>query len=143
MQERDPHSDAAGGSIQKSAGHLLDCGGNQRECFTGGDNSGGESSSNADSASQRTITTGANIFNLHPSSVYARAAQSFTLRVERSGFADSTPGPGPVVLVGGTARTTAGMRCAGSEYELYNADATETLKKELSEFQVPCSVFCV
>ncbi len=54
-----------------------------------------------------TITTGANVLNLHPSSVYAGAAQGFTLRVEGSGFAASTPGPGSVVLVGGTARTTA------------------------------------
>ncbi len=54
-----------------------------------------------------TITTGANVLSLHPSSVYAGAAQGFTLRVEGSGFAASTPGPGSVVLVGGTARTTA------------------------------------
>jgi len=54
-----------------------------------------------------TITTGANALSLHPSSVYAGAAQGFTLRVEGSGFAASTPGPGSVVLVGGTARTTA------------------------------------
>src|SRR6266850_10728 len=54
-----------------------------------------------------TITTGANVLNLHPSSVYAGAAQGFTLRVEGSGFAASTPGPGSVVLVGGTSRTTA------------------------------------
>ena len=54
-----------------------------------------------------TITTGANVLNLHPSSVYAGAAQGFTLRVEGSGFAASTPGPGSVVLIGGTTRTTA------------------------------------
>jgi len=54
-----------------------------------------------------TITTGANILNLHPSSVYAGAEQGFTLRVEGSGFAASTPGPGSVVLIGGMARTTA------------------------------------
>jgi len=54
-----------------------------------------------------TITTGANILNLHPSSVYAGAAQGFTLRVEGSGFASSTPGPGSAVLIGGMARTTA------------------------------------
>src|SRR6266404_5928321 len=54
-----------------------------------------------------TITTGANILNLHPSSVYAGAAQGFTLRVEGSGFAASTPGPGSAVLIGGMARTTA------------------------------------
>jgi len=54
-----------------------------------------------------TITAGANVLNLHPSSVYAGAAQGFTLRVEGSGFAASTPGPGSVVLIGGTTRTTA------------------------------------
>jgi hypothetical protein len=54
-----------------------------------------------------TITTGANVLNLHPSSVYAGAAQGFTLRVGGSGFVASTPGPGSVVLVGGTTRTTA------------------------------------
>jgi hypothetical protein len=54
-----------------------------------------------------TITTGANVLNLHPSSVYAGAAQGFTLRVEGSGFAASTPGPGSIVLIGGTTRTTA------------------------------------
>jgi hypothetical protein len=54
-----------------------------------------------------TITTGANVLGLHPSSVYAGAAQGFTLQVEGSGFAASTPGPGSVVLIGGTSRTTA------------------------------------
>lgn len=54
-----------------------------------------------------TITTGANVLGLHPASVYAGAAQGFTLRVEGSGFAASTPGPGSVVLIGGTSRTTA------------------------------------
>jgi hypothetical protein len=54
-----------------------------------------------------TITTGTNLLGLHPSSVYAGAAQGFTLRVEGSGFAASTPGPGSVMLIGGTSRTTA------------------------------------
>jgi hypothetical protein len=53
-----------------------------------------------------TISTGANILALHPSSLYAGAAQGFTLRVEGSGFAASSPGPGAVILVAGTARTT-------------------------------------
>lgn len=53
-----------------------------------------------------TISTGANILTLHPSSVYAGAAQGFTLRVEGSGFAASSPGPGSVLLIAGTARTT-------------------------------------
>jgi hypothetical protein len=57
-------------------------------------------------AANITISAGANILTLHPSSVYAGAAQGFTLRVEGSGFAASSPGPGSVVLIAGTARTT-------------------------------------
>jgi hypothetical protein len=53
-----------------------------------------------------TISTGANILALHPSSVYAGAAQGFTLRVDGSAFASSTPGPGSAMLIGGTARIT-------------------------------------
>jgi hypothetical protein len=53
-----------------------------------------------------TISTGANILTLHPSSVYAGAAQGFTLRVDGSGFAASSPGPGSSILIRGTARIT-------------------------------------
>jgi hypothetical protein len=53
-----------------------------------------------------TISTGANILALHPSSVYAGAAQGFTLRVDGSGFVASSPGPGSAMLIGGTARIT-------------------------------------
>jgi len=53
-----------------------------------------------------TISTGANILTLHPSSVYAGAAQGFTLRVDGSGFAASSPGPGSAMLIGGGARIT-------------------------------------
>jgi len=53
-----------------------------------------------------TISAGANILALHPSSVYAGAAQGFTLRVDGSGFAASSPGPGSALLIGGTARIT-------------------------------------
>jgi hypothetical protein len=53
-----------------------------------------------------TIAAGANILTLHPSSVYAGAAQGFTLRVDGSGFAASSPGPASALLVGGTARIT-------------------------------------
>lgn len=52
------------------------------------------------------VSTGANILTLHPSSVYAGAAQGFTLRVEGSGFAAASPGPGSVLLIAGMARTT-------------------------------------
>jgi hypothetical protein len=57
-------------------------------------------------AANITISTGANILTLHPSSVYTGAAQGFTLRVEGSGFAASSPGPGSVMLIAGTARVT-------------------------------------
>ncbi len=54
-----------------------------------------------------TISTGANIVTLRPSSVYAGAAQGFTLRADGSGFAASSPGPGSTMLISGTARITA------------------------------------
>src|SRR5712691_1374151 len=57
-------------------------------------------------AQPTSISTGANILSLHPSSVYAGAAQGFTLRVEGSGFAATSPGPGSTLLIAGTARTT-------------------------------------
>lgn len=53
-----------------------------------------------------TIAGGPNILTLHPSSVYAAAAQGFTLRVDGTGFAASSPGPGSTILIVGTARTT-------------------------------------
>jgi len=53
------------------------------------------------------ISTGANILTLHPSSVYAGAAQGFTLKVDGSGFTPSSPGPGSAMLIGGTSRITA------------------------------------
>jgi len=53
-----------------------------------------------------TISTSANILTLHPSSVYAGAAQGLTLQVDGSGFAASSPGPGSTLVIAGTARTT-------------------------------------
>ncbi|MGB8474336.1 MAG: hypothetical protein WCE61_09650 [Candidatus Acidiferrum sp.] len=53
-----------------------------------------------------TISTGANIVSLHPASVYAGAADGFTLLVDGSGFTASSPGPGSIMLIGGAARTT-------------------------------------
>jgi hypothetical protein len=53
-----------------------------------------------------TIATGANIAALHPASVYAGAANGFTLRVDGGNFVASSPGPGSVLLIGGTPRTT-------------------------------------
>ncbi len=57
-------------------------------------------------AANVTISTGADILTLHPASVYAGAADGFTLLVEGSGFVASNPGPGSTLLIGGTARTT-------------------------------------
>jgi hypothetical protein len=57
-------------------------------------------------AANVTISTGANILMLHPASVYAGAAEGFTVLVEGSGFVTSSPGPGSTLLVGGTVRTT-------------------------------------
>src|SRR5262249_34032816 len=57
-------------------------------------------------AANVSISTGANILALHPSSVYAGAAQGFTLRVDGSGFVPSNPGPDSTMLIAGTARTT-------------------------------------
>jgi hypothetical protein len=57
-------------------------------------------------AANVTISTGANILSLHPASVYAGAANGFTMLVEGSGFAASSPGPGSTLLIGGAARTT-------------------------------------
>jgi hypothetical protein len=53
-----------------------------------------------------TISTGVNILTLHPASVYAGAANGFTLKVIGTGFTASASGTGSVLLIGGTARTT-------------------------------------
>jgi len=57
-------------------------------------------------AANVTISTGASILSLHPASVYAGAADGFSMLVEGSGFTASSPGPGSILLVAGTARTT-------------------------------------
>jgi hypothetical protein len=53
-----------------------------------------------------TISAGANILALHPASVNAGAAEGFTLRVEGSGFAAASPGPGSTLVIGGMPRAT-------------------------------------
>jgi len=57
-------------------------------------------------AASVTISTGSNILALHPASVYAGAADGFTLLVEGSGFTASSPGPGSTLMIVGTPRTT-------------------------------------
>lgn len=53
-----------------------------------------------------TVSGGAQILALHPASVYAGAANGFTLRVDGGNFVGTSPGPGSALMIGGTARTT-------------------------------------
>jgi hypothetical protein len=53
------------------------------------------------------VAGGADILSLHPASVYTGGAQGFTLRVDGSGFIPTSPGPGSVMHIAGTAHTTA------------------------------------
>jgi len=53
-----------------------------------------------------TISTGANILTLHPASVYAGAADGFTLLASGSGFTATSGATGSSLVIGGTARTT-------------------------------------
>jgi hypothetical protein len=53
-----------------------------------------------------TISTGANILTLHPASIYAGAADGFTLQVDGSGYVPTAPGPGSALFIAGTSRTT-------------------------------------
>lgn len=53
-----------------------------------------------------TISTNAAITGLLPASALSGSAGGFTLRVQGGNFALSSPGPGSVILVAGTARTT-------------------------------------
>jgi hypothetical protein len=52
------------------------------------------------------ISTGPIILTLHPASVYAGAADGFTLQIDGSGFVTSSPGPGSTLIIGGTSRVT-------------------------------------
>jgi hypothetical protein len=52
------------------------------------------------------ISNALNIATLQPASVYAGAANGFTLLVSGSGFVPSNPGPGSTLVVGGAARFT-------------------------------------
>jgi len=57
-------------------------------------------------SAQVTISSGPNILSLHPASVYAGGLDGFTLRVDGSGYVASIPGPGSVLLIGGSPRVT-------------------------------------
>jgi hypothetical protein len=52
------------------------------------------------------ISTGASILSLHPASVYAGAADGFTIQITGSGFVPTNPGPGSALWIGGTPRVT-------------------------------------
>ena len=57
-------------------------------------------------AANVTISAGANILTLLPASVYAGAAQGFTLLVDGSGFVEGTSGTGSSIRIAGSTRTT-------------------------------------
>jgi hypothetical protein len=57
-------------------------------------------------AANVTISTGADILSLHPASVYAGAADGFTLLVGGSGFVATNGANGSSLVINGTARTT-------------------------------------
>jgi hypothetical protein len=65
-------------------------------------------------AASVTISTGVDILQLRPASVYAGAAQGFTLQVDGSGFVPAGATAGSRILISGTARTTtciSAMQC--------------------------------
>ena len=68
------------------------------------------------------ILMGPRIQSLHPASVYAGAANGFTLRVDGSGFVSSNPGPGSTLLVGGSPRTTNCVTAAGCSAPIFATD---------------------
>ena len=84
-----------------------------------------------------TISTGANILALHPSSVYAGAAQGFTLRVDGSGFTASSPGPGSAMLIGGTARVTACTSVLECTAPVAAADVAAAVGQERADMLLP------
>lgn len=69
------------------------------------------------------ISSGVNILGLHPSSIYAGAAQGFTLRVNGSGFVPASPGPGSALLIGGISRVTTCASAAACTAPVTAADA--------------------
>lgn len=73
-------------------------------------------------AANVSISTGSNILALHPASVYAGAADGFTVLVEGSGFTASSPGAGSTVLIAGTARTTTCMTATSCTAPVSAAD---------------------
>lgn len=72
-----------------------------------------------------TLSGGPNILSLHPASVYAGAANGFTLQVDGSGYAASSPGPGSTLLIAGTARITTCANANSCTAPLTSADVTQ------------------
>jgi hypothetical protein len=75
-------------------------------------------------AANVTISTHANILSLHPASVYAGAADGFTVLVLGSGFVASSPGPGSTLLVGGAPRPTTCIAATGCAAPITAADVS-------------------
>jgi hypothetical protein len=72
-----------------------------------------------------TISGGPNILTLHPASLYAGAADGFTLLVTGSGFVPSNPGPGSTLRVAGTARFTTCDTANSCTVAVSSADVTQ------------------
>jgi hypothetical protein len=71
------------------------------------------------------ISGGPNILSLHPASLYAGAADGFTLLVTGSGFVPSNPGPGSTLLIGGTPRFTTCDSANSCTVPVSSADVTQ------------------
>lgn len=69
-----------------------------------------------------TVTGGPSISSLAPSSGNAGSAGGFTLEVLGNNFASSSPGPGSIILVTGTARTTSCISNVECTASLSSAD---------------------
>ena len=69
-----------------------------------------------------TIKNGLGIFSLAPTSAYAGSAGGFTLLVIGNNFSPSNPGPGSIILVAGSPRTTS---CASSTQCITSLNAAD------------------
>ena len=71
------------------------------------------------------ISGGPNILTLQPASVYAGAADGFTLLVTGSGFVPSNPGPGSTLRIAGTSRFTTCDTANSCTIAVSSADVTQ------------------
>ncbi len=77
-------------------------------------------------AANVTISTGVNILTLRPASVYAGAANGFTLKVIGSGFGTSNSVAASTILIGGTPRTTTCAAVAECVAPVTGADVAQS-----------------